>query len=162
MIIRPACDADLPAIVDIYNQSIPGRLATADTEPVTVEARREWFARHDASTYPVFVAEEDGAVIGWTSLSIFYGRPAYRRTAEVSTYVATAHHGRGLGTALRTHVLAAAKDLGFHTLLSFVFGHNAPSIRLNEKFGFTTWGHLPRIAVLDGIERDLLIMGRKL
>ena len=72
---RLATEADLPAIVEIYNEAIPGRTATADTTPVTVEERLEWFRKHDPSTHPIFVYEDSGQIIGWTSLSAFYGRP---------------------------------------------------------------------------------------
>jgi phosphinothricin acetyltransferase len=160
--IRLATEPDLPAIVAIYNESIPGRLATADTEPVTVEDRRGWFHSHDSSTYPIFVDEDDGNIVGWASLSAFYGRIAYRRTAEVSTYVSTRRHRTGVGSRLREYLIAVSPDYGVDTLLSFVFAHNTPSIRMNEKYGFERWGHLPRVAILDGIERDLLIMGRRL
>jgi len=160
--IRLATKADLPAIVEIYNEAIPGRTATADTTPVTVEDRLEWFHKHDPSTHPIFVYEDSGRVIGWTSLSVFYGRPAYKKTAEVSTYVTFQQHRAGVGSALREHVLAACGRCGVKTILSFVFAHNIASIRLNEKFGFTMWGHLPRVAELDGIERDLVIMGKRL
>lgn len=160
--IRLATEADLPAIVQIYNESIPARTATADTTPVTVEERLEWFRKHEPSVHPIFVYEDAERIIGWTSLSAFYGRSAYRKTVEVSTYVTTQRHRSGVGTALREHVLSACPGYGINTLLSFVFAHNTASIRLNEKFGFAKWGHLPRVAELDGIERDLVIMGKRL
>jgi len=109
-----------------------------------------------------FFYEDSGRILGWTSLSAFYGRPAYKKTAEVSTYVTTLHHRAGIGTALREHVLSVCGRYGIKTVLSFIFGHNVGSIRLNEKFGFAKWGHLPRVAELDGIERDLVIMGKRL
>jgi L-amino acid N-acyltransferase YncA len=99
MIIRNALEGDLPAIVAIYNAAIPDRLATADTEPITVSRRREWFAEHDA-TRPLWVAAIDSAVAGWLSFQSFYGRPAYRATAEVSVYVSPHHQRRGIGRAL--------------------------------------------------------------
>lgn len=160
--IRLATKADLPAIVEIYNEAIPGRTATADTTPVTVEERLEWFQKHDPATHPIFVYEDSGRVIGWTSLSAFYGRPAYKKTVEVSTYVTCQRHRTGVGTALREHMLAVCARYGVKTVLSFVFAHNIASVRLNEKFGFSIWGHLPRVAELDGIERDLVIMGKRL
>lgn len=160
--IRIATERDLPEIVAIYNESIPGRTATADTSPVTVHDRMSWFKEHDPKTHPIFVYEQDREIVGWTSLSKFYGRPAYKKTAEVSTYVTSKRHKSGIGTALRKHVIAVCPECGIQTLLSFVFAHNTASIRLNEKFGFTKWGHLPRVAELDGIERDLVIMGRRL
>jgi phosphinothricin acetyltransferase len=155
--IRPATLSDLPRIVDIYNTSIPGRLATADTEPVTVEDRRPWFEKHGPRR-PIWVAEQD-VVLGWASLTDFYGRPAYGATAELSIYVAPETQRRGVARALVAHAIAQAPALGLKTLLGFVFGHNAPSLGLLCGFGFVRWGHLPKVAVLDGAERDLDIVG---
>jgi L-amino acid N-acyltransferase YncA len=47
-------------------------------------------------------------------------------------------------------------------LLGFIFAHNQPSLQLFEKFGFQQWGYLPQVAHLDGVERDLVIVGRKI
>jgi phosphinothricin acetyltransferase len=160
-LIRLATEGDLPAIVAIYNESIPGRTATADLEPVTVAQREAWFRQHTPEAYPLWVYEINGEVAGWTSLSPFHSRLAYRKTAEVSTYIGARFQGQGIGSALREHVLAACPALGIETLVSLIFGHNAASIALNEKFGFERWGHLPRVAELDGVERDLIIMGRR-
>jgi phosphinothricin acetyltransferase len=162
IMIRDARDADLPAIVEIYNASIPGRLATADTEPVSIESRREWFAAHSPARRPVWVAEQDGTVVGWLSVQSFYGRPAYQATAELSVYVAPAHRGCGVGRRLVTEAIGRAPGLGLRTLLGFIFAHNTPSLRLFEGQGFRRWGHLPRVAELDGVERDLVIVGRRL
>jgi len=86
--LRDATEADLPAIVEIYNTTIPGRMATADTEPVTVESRIPWFCMHHPRTRPLWVLEESLRVRAWLSFNSFYGRPAYQPTAEVSIYVA--------------------------------------------------------------------------
>jgi len=74
---------DLPAIVSIYNSTIPSRQVTADTEPVTVESRHGWFAEHTPEKRPLWVVEQAGQVTGWLSHSNFYGRPAYSGTAEL-------------------------------------------------------------------------------
>ncbi len=162
MLIRKALPTDREAIVAIYNESIAGRLATADLEPVTVESRQAWFAEHAAPQRPLWVAERDGAAAGWLGLRSFYGRPAYRHTVEVAVYVGNAWHGQGIARALLAHALAQAPQLEIETALAFIFGHNQPSIALFERFDFLRWGHLPRVAVLDGIERDLMIYGRRL
>src|SRR5437016_6804238 len=87
--IRDATEADLPAIVDIYNQSIPAGWSTADTQPITVADRVEWFRKFDPAKRPIWVAEADGQVLATAYLSSFYGgRPAYDATAEVSVYIA--------------------------------------------------------------------------
>ena len=158
MLVRDATPDDLPAIVAIYNAAIPGRMATADTDPVTVESRREWFAEHEPSRRPLWVAELEGAVVAWLGLSSFYGgRPAYNATAEVSMYIAPEYQNRKLGRELLRRMIAACPGLGVTTLLAMYFDHNTPSRRMCESLGFEPWGHLPCIAVLDGVDRGLII-----
>lgn len=159
--IRDARESDLEAIVDIYNASIPGRLATADTEPVPVDARRAWFNERDMARHPVWVYEDQGAVAGWLSFGKFYGRPAYAATAEVSIYVEPHAQRRGIASALMDRALQRAPGLGLSTFLGFVFAHNEQSVALCQKYGFAQWGRLPRVAVLDGVERDVLVLGRR-
>ena len=159
--IRDARETDLEAIVRIYNASIPGRLATADTEPVSTESKLAWFRDRDVSRHPLWVVERDGEVCAWLGFGKFYGRPAYAATAEVSVYVDPTNQRRGIATELMEHMLARAPTLGLSTLLGFVFAHNDRSVELCKRFGFQEWGHLPRVAVLDGVERDLLILGRR-
>jgi phosphinothricin acetyltransferase len=135
--VRHATEADLPAIVDIYNQSIPGGWSTADTEPVTVADRVEWFRKFDPARRPIWVAEIDMRVAAWASLSSFYGgRPAYNATAELSLYIATAYHRRGIGKAFKRWVIEQCPPLGVTTLLSMHFDHNEATRRINESLGF--------------------------
>ena len=162
MTIRDATSNDLPPIVAIYNAAIPGRMATADLEPVSIEARRAWFAEHSPTSRPLWVLEDAGAVRGWISFQSFYGRPAYHATAELSVYVAPDAHRRGYARTLVGEAIRRAPEFGLKTLLGFIFGHNQPSLALFRSFGFETWAHLPRVAELDGVERDLMILGRRL
>src|SRR5512134_2387268 len=112
MNIRTAQIDDLPAIVEIYNQSIPSQQATGDTQPVRVEDRMAWFREHRPERHPLFVAEVDGQVVGWCSLSAYRpGRAALRYTAEISYYIALAYHRQGIGRALIEHTLAACPAL---------------------------------------------------
>jgi L-amino acid N-acyltransferase YncA len=160
-IIRTAEPADLPTIVDIYNSSIPGRKATADVEPVTVADRQEWFDSR-SETRPIWVIEtSDGAIAGWCSLRSFYGRPAYQATAEVAVYIDPMFTRRGCARKLLKHAIKEAPNCGVRTLLAFIFGHNAPSLRLFDSLDFDRWGHLPEVAEMDAVERDLIILGRR-
>jgi len=160
--LRDATEADLPAIVAIYNATIPGGLVTADTTPVTVQARLPWFRAHTPDRRPIWVVEDAaGAVCAWLSFSDFHPRPAYHPTAEISVYVAETHRRRGLGQFLLARALERAPALGVKSLVGLIWAHNEPSLRLFAKFGFATWGHLPRVALLHGVERDLIIVGRR-
>lgn len=160
--LRDATLADLPAIVDLYNATIPSRDVTADLEPVSVESRHVWFAAHDAHRRPLWVVEAPDGIVGWLSFSDFYGRPAYGASVEVSIYLAEAARGKGLGRALLERAIERAPDYGVKTLLGFIFGHNRPSLGLFERHGFARWGTLPRVAVLDGVDRDLVIVGLRI
>ncbi|NWF59966.1 MAG: N-acetyltransferase family protein [Fischerella sp.] len=162
MTIRHAVEADLPKIVAIYNAAIPSRMATADLEPVSVESRLAWFAARSPSKSPLWVIEIESMVVGWLSLQPFYGRPAYHATAEVSVYIAPKYHQHGLGKRLLAQAISQSPNLGFKNLVCFIFAHNQPSLKLFEKFGFENWGYLPKVAELDGVERDLIIMGRRI
>jgi L-amino acid N-acyltransferase YncA len=154
---------DLPTIVAIYNSTIASREVTADTEPVSVESRLPWFHEHQPGRRPLWVIEEAGrdGIIGWISYSNFYGRPAYSGTAEVSIYIDEAWRGKGVGRYALQEAIDFAPQVKVHTVLGFIFGHNKPSLALFEKFGFETWAKLPRVANLDGIERDLIILGKR-
>ncbi len=89
----------------------------------------------------------------------FYGRPAYEHTAEVAIYIDSYYHHHGLGKKAVAFALEQAPRLGLTALVAYVFGHNLPSQKPFAHFGFKPWGHLPGVAVLDGQERDLDILG---
>lgn len=164
---RLARHDDLPVIVDIYNSTVASREVTADTEPITVASREAWFAEHTPERRPLWVIHDAldtraaPEVLGWLSYSNFYGRPAYSGTAEVSIYIAEKSRGQGLGRYCLELAIAHAPAVNVHTLLGFIFGHNAASLALFRKYGFDTWANFPRVANLDGIERDLVILGKR-
>ncbi len=158
--MRNAVDSDLSRIVEIYNAAVPSRLATADTEEVSVESKREWFENHVPGKRPILVHEEGGQVIGWLSFESFYGRPAYDQTAEVSIYIDPAHCSKGLGANLLEQAMNLTAELDIKTLVAYIFSHNKPSLRLFEKYGFEEWGKLPDIAVMDGNRYSLSILGK--
>jgi L-amino acid N-acyltransferase YncA len=161
MLIRLAQQGDLALIVEIYNQAIQTKQSTGDLQPLRVEDRLAWFREHHPDQYPIFVAEVEGQVAGWCSLSAYRpGRAALRFTAEISYYIDFAQHRRGLGTALIEHAMAACPGLRIRHLFAVVLEGNAASLRLLEKMGFERWGYLPQVADFDGREVGHLYYGR--
>ena len=161
MKFRDAVLDDLQEIVEIYNSTIPSRMVTADTQPVSVESKIKWFHEHKANR-PLWVIKDEKGVIGWVSFSSFYGRPAYDNTAEVSIYLKAPERGKGIGKKVLKEVIDQCGRLEIKTLLGYIFAHNEPSLKLFRSFGFTDWANLPNIAVLDGVERSLVIVGKRI
>ncbi|MEB3341310.1 GNAT family N-acetyltransferase [Okeania sp.] len=159
MKIRNAELRDLNAIVDIYNASIPSRIAAADLEFISVESRISWYQEHSSDSRPILVVELDNKVIGWLSIQSFSGRPVYKATAEISIYIAPKYQGQGIGKKLLSEAINLSPKLGIKTLLGFIFAHNIPSLNLFKKFGFERWGYLPKVGDLDGNTADLVIVG---
>ncbi|WP_035021159.1 GNAT family N-acetyltransferase [Anoxybacillus flavithermus] len=159
---RIASIDDLPTIVSIYNSTIPSRLVTADTEPVSIDDRLEWFKEHNPNQRPLWIVEYGDEVCGWVSLQSFYGRPAYHATAEISIYLHENFRGKGLGKRILAKVIEECPKFSIDTLLGFIFAHNEPSMKLFLSVGFEKWGYLPEVAQLDGIKRDLVIVGKKI
>jgi len=160
MTIRDATEADLPAIVGIFNAAISTRMSTAVLTPVTVEERSPWFREHSPESHPLWVLEMGNAIAGWLSFHSFITRCAYRGTAEVSVYVHADFRRRGVARALLNESIARSPSLGITVLTGLILGHNTASLKLFERTGFERWGLLPRIARLDEVERDIVIVGR--
>ncbi|MBL7838745.1 MAG: N-acetyltransferase [Cyclobacteriaceae bacterium] len=158
---RHATQQDLPTIVAIYNSVIPGRMVTADTEPVSVESKLTWFNNHNPQKRPLYIVTDNNNIIGWVSLESFYGRPAYNQTAEVSIYLDEAARGKGYGKEILKTIIDQAPAFGIKSLLGYIFAHNEPSLKLFKSFGFEQWALFPNVAVLDGVERSLIIVGKR-
>jgi phosphinothricin acetyltransferase len=152
---------DLEKIVATYNASIPGRLATADLEPVPVESKVKWFQEHNEQSRPLWLIHSDDQYAGWLSFSSFYGRPAYSKTVEVSIYLESGAQGKGIGKQCLLFAEEEARKRNILTLLGFIFGHNTPSLNLFYKQGYEKWARLPEVADMEGTWRDLIIVGKK-
>jgi L-amino acid N-acyltransferase YncA len=144
--IKKAIIEDLPVIVEIYNQAIRQKFATADTILFTPEERLDWFKSHTAE-YPVYVAWKDNKIVGWLSVSPYRpGRLALRTVKEVSYYIDNKYQRLGIGSALLQCAIQKAKDLDVENYIAIVLEKNLASISLLQKFGFQLWGHLPMVA----------------
>ncbi len=153
--------SDLEKIVNTYNASIPAKLATADLVPVSVESKVSWFNDHNETTRPLWLVYSGDKYLGWISFTSFYGRPAYNKTVEVSIYLEEDAKGKGIGKLCLQFALEEAKKRELKTLLGFIFGHNEPSLRLFYSLGFEKWAQLPEVADMEGVWRDLIILGKK-
>jgi len=153
---------DLPTIVEIYNSTIPSRMVTADTAPITLESRIGWFHAHDPLKWPLWVVEQNQEILGWIGFEHFYDRPAYNQTAEISIYIAQESRGKKIGAQILEFAESQAKEIGITVILGFIFAHNIPSLRLFKKLGYHEWGNLPDIALLDGERKGLKILGKSL
>lgn len=143
--VRRARREDCPAILEIYNDAVLTTTASYDLEPRTLDHRLAWFDDHAATNYPIFVAELDGHVVGWSSLSRYHDRYGYRFTCENSIYVAASHRGRGFGALLLEPLLTAGRERGLHSVIAVVDASNEASLRLHARFGFQPVGHFREV-----------------
>jgi L-amino acid N-acyltransferase YncA len=161
--IRLATEADLVAINDIYNHYVHHSTCTYQEEPEPIEGRRAWFLKH-GENHPITVAELDGRVVGWGSLSAYHPRSAYRFTVENSVYVHPQFHRRGIGAAILQDLIHRARALGHQAIIAGIDAEQTPSIAIHAKFGFQHVGHLKRVGFkfgrwLDVIYMELLLPG---
>ncbi|SFI89626.1 GNAT family N-acetyltransferase [Thermoflavimicrobium dichotomicum] len=144
LILRDTHETDLQAIIDIYNHAVIHTTATFDLEPQTLEQRKQWFVKNEGR-YPFIVAELEGKVVGFSSLSQFRSKPAYNSTAELSIYVDPECKGQGIGKQLMQEIIERAKQKKFHAIVSSIADGNVVSMKLHEKFGFQRVGSFREI-----------------
>ena len=161
MLIRPATRADLPGILEIYNEAVLNTTASYDYEPRTLEHRTAWFDDNVKNSYPVFVAVNDqNGVVGWSALNRFHDRMGYRFTAENSIYVAAGHRGKGIGTLLMPPLINGAKERGLRAIVALIDAKNESSIRLHARFGFERVGLLKQVGFKFDHWLDVVYMER--
>ncbi len=162
MIIRNSNAEDHERILEIYNQAVVEGFRTADTEPVSLTKRKNWFSLHNNDHYPIFVAQEGEKIIGWCSLSPYRtGRKALSSLAEISYYIDLDHRGQKVASRLIEHALDKAKTLGLKNFIAILLDINRESIKILEKYHFKKWGHLPEIADCNDTICGQYIYGRK-
>lgn len=159
--VRLASSADLPAINAIYNHFVVCSTCTYQTEPSTPAERAAWLAAHGPE-HPVTVAEIDGEVVAWASLSRFHARAGYARTVENSVYVRHDRHRRGLGSVLLADSIERARSLGHHTLLALIDAEQTASIELHRRHGFVQVARLREVGFKFGRWLDVVYLQRML
>jgi len=143
--VRDATEADLEAILAIYNDAVINTTAVYDYAPRSMEAEQKWFAAKQEQKLPVLAAVQGGVVVGFASYGPFRPWPAYLHTIENSIYVAPDRRGHGVGAALLGPLIERARAGGYHTMVAGIDASNAASMRLHAKFGFTQAGHFREV-----------------
>jgi L-amino acid N-acyltransferase YncA len=155
--IRQATPADLEQITEIYNDAIEKTTATFDTQPKTLEEQQAWYSAHDAR-HPILIAEEDGLVLAWASLSQWSDRCAYSDTAEISLYVRAEQRRKGIGKALMRAIIREGKTVGLHTVIARIAGSNKISVDLCRSLGFKYIGTMEEVGKKFGNLLDVHLM----
>jgi phosphinothricin acetyltransferase len=145
IIVREATENDLSKLLEIYNEIILNTTAVYQYEIHTLEMRREWFVTKQRQGYPVFVAEEDNSVAGFSTFGPFRNWQAYKYSVENSIYVAADRRGKGISKLLMTPLIEAAKKLDMHTIIAGIDATNEVSLRLHKNFGFEEVAHFKQV-----------------
>lgn len=144
--IRPARDADLPRLTEIYNHYVINTPITFDLDPVTVDGRRPWLAQFsDTGPHRLLVAEDAGLVIAYAGSHQFRTKKAYDTTVETTIYCAHDRTGRGIGPALYTALFEALRGEDLRIAIAGITLPNAASVALHERFGFTPVGVMHQV-----------------
>ena len=143
--IRLATEDDLPGMLEIYNDIILNTTAVYEYEPHTLEMRRQWFLTKQEQRFPVFLAEEDGNLAGFSSIGPFRAWAAYKYSVENSIYVKSGLRGKGIGRLLLAPLIGAARNLKMHTIIAGIEATNEASIKLHESFGFNEVAHFNEV-----------------
>jgi L-amino acid N-acyltransferase len=154
--------ADLPAILEIYNEVIMHSTAIYAEEPATLEERERWYRSRIGQGYPVLVATDETGVVGFASFGDFRAAPGYRHTVEHTVHVRVDKRGQGIGRALIQELLTRAAALGKHVMVAGIDAENPVSIHLHQKLGFEPVGKLSEVARKFDRWLDLLFMQRRL
>jgi L-amino acid N-acyltransferase YncA len=158
MKIRNAAEADLQQMLDIYNEIIANTTAVFQYDPHTLQMRKDWFAQKQKDGFPVFVAEENGEVTGFSTIGPFRNWQAYKYSVENSVYVRTDMRGKGIGKILLQATIDAAKQMGMHTIVAGIEASNETSIIMHKKFGFEQVAYFKQVAYKFGRWLDLMFL----
>ncbi|AFL68455.1 GNAT family N-acetyltransferase [Sulfurospirillum barnesii] len=160
--LRVASLHDLPEIIKIYNEAIQDGISTADSKMVSVEEKLPWFYAHN-ETYPILVKAYCGRIIAWISFQPFYENvPVYAHSCFISIFIDKNFQGKKLGQQFLKEAIEQAQTGEMKTLLALIFADNPVSLKLFKKLNFKEWGHLSRVASVEGVDKDLLVLGLRI
>ena len=156
--VRLARHEDLPAILEIYNDAVARTTAIWNETPTTLDERRGWFDARTAAGYPILVADEAGATLGYAAYGPFRPFDGFRQTAELSIYVQDLARGRGIGSLLLDALIGYAAQREVHVLVAGIEAGNAASLALHARAGFAETGRMPEVGRKFGRWLDLVLM----
>ena len=143
--VRHTTEDDLQQTLDIYNEIIANTTAVFQYEPQTLEMRKTWFAEKQEKHFPVFIAEEDNIIIGFSTFGQFRNWQAYQYSVENSVYVKADCRGKGIGKLLLQPLIDAAKQMQLHTIIASIVADNQASLNLHKQFGFVEVAHFKEV-----------------
>ena len=134
--IRNATEKDIQPMLDIYNEIIENTTAVFQYDLQTFEIRKEWFNQKQRENFPVFIAEENDVILGFSTFGQFRNWQAYKYSVENSVYVKADQRGKGIGKLLLQPLIDTAKEMKLHTIIAGIVADNEASIALHKQFGF--------------------------
>jgi L-amino acid N-acyltransferase YncA len=153
--IRPASEEDLPVILDIYNHIILNTTAVYQYQPQTMDMRKAWFDTKRRDGHPVFIAESEDQIVGFSSYGPFRAWAAYKYTVENSIYVSADQRGKGIGKLLMPPLIQSAKEHDMHAIIAGIDASNEASVNLHRGFGFEEVAHFRQVGYKFGRWLDL-------
>jgi L-amino acid N-acyltransferase YncA len=156
--IEDASQADLPGILEIYNDVIRTSTAVYSEVELTEERGRAWFEGKIASRFPFIVARDAGGVTGFGTFGEFRAPPCYGHSVEHSVHVRADCRGRGIGRSLVVELMARAAGMGKHIMIAGIDADNAASIGLHQSLGFINVGHFHEVGFKFGRWLDLVFL----
>jgi len=153
--IRDAHEDDLEAILDIYNDVIINTTAVYSEQPHTLQMRKDWYDDRVKNNFPVFVADTDGRVAGFSSFGHFRVWPCYRYTVEISVYVEASCRGKGISKILLQALIDRAREMNKHAVIAGISADNEISLNLHRSFGFVEVANFKEVGYKFGRWLDL-------
>ncbi|MBV9962305.1 MAG: N-acetyltransferase [Parafilimonas sp.] len=140
--IRNATENDLQQVLEIYNDAIINTTSVFQYDPHTIEMRKDWFAQKQKDSFPVFVAEENNMIVGFSTFGPFRNWQGYKYSVEHSIYVKDGQRNKGIGKLLMQPLIDAARQMGLHTIIAGIDADNKISIQFHKQFGFEKVGYI--------------------
>ncbi|OCX61646.1 GNAT family N-acetyltransferase [Thioclava sp. SK-1] len=156
--IRDAQLSDIPAVTQIYNDTVRTTTAIWNKIIVDEDNRAAWLLERQSAGFPVLVTEHEGRVLGYATYGAYRPHDGYHLTVEHSVYVHPDARGQGLGTPMMSELITRAKAHGKHVMVAAISADNPGSIRLHERLGFVETGRMPQVGMKFGRWLDLVLL----